>query len=423
MRLSHMNRNQQDISSYYSQLQESARSDVLHESEEQILGTETNDLAMFFYEKYAITPIEIDVEREVSWDPQDYFETIPAHQREEFCRSDGDLRDFPCQRVVVEVPVVQNKHLAVIAHLQASTHSLGYSDRDFTWGTDLVSRSFETKGYQLNLDEQQIEREVKSLLQSIQDTIRWKNESISRGNQELLVRIKQVIEERKQHLLQNKEKLASLTKTIDIPLKKKVAVGAQMVRVAHTPLVQRVKPKPTLPEEYILDEARVNDIVTLLDNQAKNFEQTPKAFKTLDEEDLRDVLLSNLNSVFEGNATGETFSKQGKTDIYLNIAKGHILICECKIWGGQALYVDTIDQLRNYLTWRHNFGIMITFVRIKDFTKTLRESESTIQAHSSYLNGFKKINDTHFVSNHKVNDDEKEVRVHHLFFHLFTEKV
>lgn len=39
------------------------------------------------------------------------------------------------------------------------------------------------------------------------------------------------------------------------------------------------------------------------------------------EEALRDVLLVSLNSIFEGKATGETFSKRGKTDIYLNINK------------------------------------------------------------------------------------------------------
>jgi hypothetical protein len=180
-----------------------------------------------------------------------------------------------------------------------------------------------------------------------------------------------------------------------------------------------VKPKPTLPEEYVLEEAQVNDIITLLDNQARSFEQTPKAFKGLGEEDLRDVLLSNLNSVFEGGATGETFSKKGKTDIYLKINKGNILIAECKVWGGKALYEGTIDQLRGYLTWRHNYGIMITFVRIKDFTKILRESQTAIPTHLSYINGFKKIADTHFVSNHRVDDEEKQVKIHHLFYHLY----
>lgn len=414
-----MYRNQADFFSHYRQLQEEARGTILRESEEQILGTDSNEMAKYIYEQHTITPIEIDKERETNWDLQDYLKNIPTHQREDFYQNEGDYPNFPCQRAVVEVPIVPNRHLSVISGLRAATHSLSYSDRDFSWGNDCISRSFETKGYGFKMDEQRIANEVNSILQSINDTINWKNQSIEKGNKELYAFIWDTIEKRKGEISQNKEKLSTLTKTVSIPLKKKQSAGAQVVRVAHTPLVQRVKPKPTLPEEYVLDEARANDIITLLDNQARSFEQTPRAFKELGEEDLRDILLSNLNSVFEGGATGETFSKKGKTDIYLKIAKGNILICECKVWGGKALYGETIDQLRGYLTWRHNYGIMITFVRTKDFTKILGESEAAIQAHLSYLNGFRKVGQTHFVSNHKIDDDDKEVKIHHLFYHLY----
>lgn len=414
-----MYRDQADFFSYYRQLQEQARGEILRESEEQILGTDTNEMTKYIYERCAITPVEVDPERETSWDLQDYLKDIPANQREDFYQGEGAYPNFPCQRATVEVPIIPNRHLSVIAGLRAATHSLSYSDRDFNWGNDCISRSFEAKGYGLKMDEQRIANEVNSVLQSINDTIKWKNQSIEKGNKELYAFIWDTIEKRKSEITQNKEKLSTLTKTVSIPLKKKPSAGAQVVRISHTPLVQRVKPKPSLLEEYVLDEARVNDIVTLFDNQARSFEQTPKAFKELGEEDLRDVLLSNLNSVFEGGATGETFSKTGKTDIYLKIAKGNILICECKIWGGKSLYDGTVDQLRGYLTWRHNYGIMVTFVRIKDFTKVLRESEAAIQSHPSYLNGFRKINDTHFVSNHKVDDDDKQVKIHHLFYHLY----
>jgi len=230
--------------------------------------------------------------------------------------------------------------------------------------------------------------------------------------------IKQVISDRKQRIIQNKEKIKSLTKKINIPIKIKEPYSTQSIRIIQKPIVQRIKPKPTLPEEYNLEEPRVDDIVQFLDNHAKNFENTPRAVKNLKEEDLRDLLLANLNTVFEGNATGETFSKKGKTDIYLKISKGNILISECKIWGGKALYSNTIDQIRGYLTWRHNYGIIVTFVRINNFTKVLRDSENAIRLQDSYLDGFKKINETHFISNHRVDDEEKIVKVHHLFYHL-----
>jgi hypothetical protein len=412
---------QPDIDDYYRQLQEQIRSEILRESEEQIIGTEEEELSKYYHDKYALAPFQEDPDREASFDVQDYLQTISASRRERFYGSQGDLRDFPSQRVVVEVPLIPNKDWRTLAQRTGSQYTLDGSHERLKWNEDGVSLSFETKGYGFQMEETQMASEIEKTLQTIRSAIQYKNDSIEKGNKELLFYIKNPILARRQEIVANKEKLSALTKTVSIGLKKKPTIGAQTVRVAHTPLVQRIKPKPSLPEEYVLDESRVDDIITLLDNQARTYEQTPKAIKELGEENLRDLLLANLNSVFQGDATGETFSKKGKTDIYLKISKGNILIAECKIWGGKALYEATVDQLRGYLTWRHNYGIMITFVKNKDFTNVLRESEAAIQAHPSYMNSFKKVNETHFTSNHRVDDAEKEVKIHHLFYHLYTE--
>lgn len=412
--------NEPAISDYYRRANEDVRSAVLRESEEQILGSDADELAQYYFDQYAFVPLEEDPEREASFDIQDYLQDVPAHRREGFYSQAGDLRDFSCQRAVIEIPLKQNRHWSTIAKLHGSQFFMDGSEGRMQWREDVVSTTIETKGYGFEFDQEKIGGEVNRTFGQMREIIRFKNTSIQQENPGFLQNIKNLINERKQKLLQNKEKMAALTKTVSIPLKKKTSSGAQIVRVAPAPFVQRVKPRATPPEQYQLDEAKVRDIIGFLDNQARSFEKTPETYKGLGEEDLRNILLSMLNAVFEGSATGETFSKSGKTDIHLNIAKGDILICECKIWGGKALCGETIDQLRGYLTWRHNYGIVITFVRNKDFTKTLQESEAAIQVHSSYLRGFKKINDTHFVSNHKIDDDEKEVEIHHLFYHLYT---
>ncbi len=407
------------ISDHYRQrVLPEVKGEILRESDEQILGTDTDELKMYFSERYAWAPVEEDPESGASYDVQDYLKTIPAHQRERGYGQEGDLRDFPCQRVIVEVPILPNGHLKEIAGLRGDTFSLSYSDADFQWEMQRIICTIETKGYGFAHDADQIARDVEQALKRIRETIGFKNESIKKENAGLLHTIFQTVSERKQKIAENASRLSELTKKISIPIKKKAVIGAQPIRLIERPIVRRIKPKPTLPEEYVIDESRVQDIVQFLDGQARNFERTPNAIKGLGEEDLRDLLLANLNSVFQGDATGETFSKMGKTDIYLKINKGNILISECKIWGGKALYEKTIDQLRGYLTWRQNHGIMIAFVRTKGFTKVLDEAESAIKNHTSYMSGFKKVGDSHFVSNHKVDDEEKEVCVHHLFYHL-----
>lgn len=410
----------ESFSSYYQRIKDQVRSEILRESEEQIIGSDPDELAQFFYEKYAIENIEEDEEIGVSWEIDNYLKTIFANEREDFYRSSGDLRDFQCQKVSVEIPILHNKDTQLIAGLQSSTHWMGLPEENLIWGPGKIILTIETKGYGFQYDSDKIKKEIENGISNIRSLIQWKNSDISSGNSDLLSYIKGLISSQKTKITQDKEKIAELTKKIDIPLKPKKDALNTFVRVNQKPIVQRIKPKPSLPEEYVLDKSKVIEIINFLDGQAKTYEQTPQAVRELDEESLRDLILANLNSVFEGGATGETFSKKGKTDIYLRIDKGNILICECKIWGGSKLYSETIDQLRGYLTWRHNYGIMITFVRLKDFTKAMREAEESIQAHNSYIGGLRKISDTHFVSNHRVDDDEKSVEIHHLFYNLYS---
>lgn len=208
-------------------------------------------------------------------------------------------------------------------------------------------------------------------------------------------------------------------KLTKIPLERKDSDTAKKIQIDTKPFVKKIKPK-TPEEDYQLDRDKVVDIIRLMDSQCLQFEKTPKTYENLGEENLRDLLLANLNSVFEGKATGETFNNKGKSDIYLNIDRGNILVSECKFYGGEKLYQDTIDQLLGYLTWRQNYGIMITFSKNKDFTKVIEDVKSIITSHSTYQSGFKKIGDSHFISKHTLpTDDYKYVEIHHLFYNLF----
>jgi hypothetical protein len=158
----------------------------------------------------------------------------------------------------------------------------------------------------------------------------------------------------------------------------------------------------------------------LLNNQSLQFEKTPDVYNKLGETELRDLLLANLNSVFEVKATGETFNNKGKSDIYLNIDKGNILVAECKFYSGKANSHKTIKQLIGYLSWRHNFGIIINYCKKKDFTKIINDAPSIIKSHSSYKSGFDQLEETHFISKNVLPTDElKLVEIHHLYYNLY----
>lgn len=63
-------------------------------------------------------------------------------------------------------------------------------------------------------------------------------------------------------------------------------------------------------------------------------ERSPHAFAKMGEEDLRTHFLVQLNGLYEGQATGETFNFEGKTDILIRVEGKNIFIAECKFWTG-----------------------------------------------------------------------------------------
>lgn len=317
------------------------------------------------------------------------------------------------------MPIIPNENTSEILGLGASTYSLS-GEPKVTVGHDALYFSLDIKGYGFKYDDDKVAAEVNREISSVQQWIEWKNNDIVKENAQLKQFIQNFITQRKTKLNEDNQRIASLVQKINIPLKQKENEAVTRIKLDPKPLVKKVKPNPKLPEEYVLDRPKVLDIITVIDNQGRQFEKTPKTYKAFDEEGLRDVILVSLNSLFEGKATGETFSYKGKTDIYLNIDKGNVLICECKIWSGQAMYHKTIDQLLGYLTWRHNFGIMIIFVKQKNFSKVLVETPDIIQTHPSYRSGFQQIAANHFLSHHKLNHDEdKDVEIQHLFYNLY----
>ena len=92
-------------------------------------------------------------------------------------------------------------------------------------------------------------------------------------------------------------------------------------------------------------------------------ERSPKVFSKASEEVIRDHYLVQLNGQYEGSATGETFNGAGKSDILIREGNANLFIAECKVWHGQAHFVQAISQLFSYLTWRDTKSAIIVFNR------------------------------------------------------------
>jgi hypothetical protein len=180
------------------------------------------------------------------------------------------------------------------------------------------------------------------------------------------------------------------------------------------------KPAAKAQEEPSLIRDDVLTLVDFIDQYARQFEVAPKTYARLDEEELRDLIVSMMNANYPGSTTAETFSKFGKTDIRLQVNKGNVLICECKIWEGPKAYGDAIDQLFGYLTWRQNYGVLLTFCKRKDMTGALTQAKAVSQRHGSFADGsLSEQSTSRFLTRHRhPQDAKKSVEVFHIFIDL-----
>ena len=143
-------------------------------------------------------------------------------------------------------------------------------------------------------------------------------------------------------------------------------------------------------------------------------ERKPSLYLNKNEEGLRDVFLTMLETRFEGiTATGETFNHSGKTDILLKNASdgSNLFIAECKFWHGPTHFQKAINQLFDrYLTWRDTKVALIVFVNGANFTTVLNSISENTLSHPYYIRN----NGTHGTSSnnyifHLPQDIQKEV--------------
>ncbi len=405
---------------YYSDLLSELQLKIISEEDNYIISQQTEDLVKFYLNS-CLNPIEFDSSKEETVEVKKYIKTIPAHEREWGYRSEGDLKQ-ECEKVVLKTPILYNRDAEKIINLRANTFIVsGSSNREFKLNQYDITFELETKGYGFIMTNEDISTRVSNFQTEIKNYIARKKAEILAENSKIELNLTRFINERKEKLDSDRTRINELVKLIKIPLVRKDDQVVKKIQIDRKPFVNKIKPK-TLDEDYILDRDKVIDIIKLINNQCLQFEKTPRTYEKFDEPNLRDLILANLNSIFEGKATGETFNNHGKTDIYLNIDKGNILVSECKFYGGEKLYHKTLDQLLGYLSWRHNYGIMISFCNQKNFSKILEEAKIIIPSHHSYDSGFSVHHNSHFITKHSLPTDEyKYVEIHHLYYNLYSE--
>jgi hypothetical protein len=88
--------------------------------------------------------------------------------------------------------------------------------------------------------------------------------------------------------------------------------AAPEVRRKLAPVMPTASAAPYAPEPAMSNDD-YEHILNVMNNMTQVMERAPSAFMTIDEEALRSHFLAQLNGHYEGQATGETFKYEGRT--------------------------------------------------------------------------------------------------------------
>lgn len=339
---------------------------------DQFLKTPVADLATYFQEKFQVAipvlshdAIEVD-QREIQIDVSN------DHNRMIFDRS----RPFfvTGTEVVVEVPFSGE---AAAFRIQPSTYGMNPPIGEVA-GSRLILR-ISGQG----LTEQGVRTAIESALKSIDgylDTLR-SNAAVLMG--QLKHSVGPAVEARRQKLLADRNLVGNLGFRMKARPDAARTFPAPEVRRNLQPTLPPTSSSPFKPEPA-LEPSDYEHILSVMQDMTEVMERAPAAFTTMDEETLRSHFLVQLNGHYGGQATGETFNFEGKTDILVRSGGKNIFIAECKFWSGPKKHTETIDQLLGYTAWRDTKTAVVVFNRNRDFTKVLRAIDETSRAHPHF---------------------------------------
>lgn len=242
-------------------------------------------------------------------------------------------------------------------------------------------------------------------------------EGINRYNWGLQTTAKRLIEERR-------TKIKNIVQILGIPIRKRKDLPSSY-EIPTAQSKRNISLKPQLTDkneniEYILEDNIYLDILQVLHDYGKGFEQYPSISKGKDEEEIRDHFLFVLQPRYNWSASGEAFNKLGKTDILIKYEKEIVFIAECKFWHGQKGYLATISQLFDrYLTWRNSKAAVVIFVKSKNFSSVITEVKTVTPNHVNFVRFVNEKDETWLnYTFHINNNPSREVKLAVLLFHI-----
>lgn len=268
-----------------------------------------------------------------------------------------------------------------------------------------------------NNDAEKIKHEVSGNIDKIKKQSSNSTEQVKQYNNNLIQKASDIVSRRKTELLNQ----TNLLKSLGIPIKQANNVPETFsVPIQKKQIIVQKPPSSSLPytPEPELSKDVYLQILTVCQDFGIAMERQPSIYQGKGEEALRDLFLMQLSPHFY-SVTGETFNKNGKTDILIKHEGRNIFVGECKFWRGEKLHHEAIDQILSYLTWRESKAAIIYFVDNKNLQPVLDKIENETSKHNCHVKTESKNGEAWFNYHfHLLNDNTRGIDLAILVFHF-----
>ena len=265
-----------------------------------------------------------------------------------------------------------------------------------------------------------VNQEIGNSLRGIKWYVQQSSGQVQSYNNGLQAQIQQIVDIRRTRL----GKRIELAKALNIPLRQKPGAPDVTQLTMKKRIIKSLPTKPNVPPESAISDTDYEDILKIVRHEGRTFETTPATYAVHGEGGLRDIILAHLNGHYEGNATGETFRRLGKTDIRIEYENRAAFVAECKVWRGPKEITEAVDQLLSYLTWRDCKAAMVIFnKKVAQFSGIQATLPDVMSEHPNFLSKIAVAEAGEWRLRFRSADDrDRIVTVHIFFFNLFVAK-
>lgn len=368
--------NREDVGEFLNKKYNNLKGEIDCISDKDILGLDINEFNEYYYNKYYVEPINI-IQDQIT-------NNIEKAKLEKYNPLYGMMSNMYQSRTFTvdgykinyNIPFKGNSKLLYLRPTMRmltrfEVDDIANENSNEFLPSILFSIEIEAKALEdVENPQQIIETTFNNEFKNYKTMIEYVNNDISRYNSGLREQIKNLLNAK----YNKSDKFSNLLSKLNIPLKTNPNMPSS------TPITLKIQQKENrYPQkvnkdriEYCISNEDYDNIKKIINLACVSFEKTPNTINMHNEEEIRDLILSNLNTHYNSSATGETFSKTGKTDIRIQFENKAAFIAECKIWHGLSEFNKAINQLFSYTTWRDVKTSLIIFNKeIKDFKSIL----------------------------------------------------